>query len=363
MFISCVMFISGCGGGGSTGYVPSYETSPSPQTSPTATSTSGPTSTPTLSGNLTPGATATPTTGTGSSPRIEGCSIFPSDNVWNVPVDNLPVDPCSSVYINTIGASNHIHADFGSGIWPPDTGGPIGIPYVVVNGTQTKVRVSFTYASESDPGPYPIPTNAPIEGGSGSSGDRHVLVLDKDNCMLYELYYAYPQADGSWTAGSGAVYNLNSNVLRPSTWTSADAAGLAMLPGLVRYDEVASGEIKHAIRFTVPETRRAFIWPARHYASSLTEPQYPPMGQRFRLKASFDTSGFSHDARVILDALKKYGMIIADNGSSWYIGGVPDERWNNTVLHEMDVVVGTDFEAVDESSLMIDPNSGQAKIN
>jgi hypothetical protein len=188
-----------------------------------------------------------------------------------------------------------------------------------------------------------------------------VLVVDKDNCILYEIYSAYPQPDGTWQAGSGAVFNLASNALRPSTWTSADAAGLPILPGLVRFDEVASGEIKHALRFTVPQTRKAFIWPARHYASSLTGRQYPPMGQRFRLKASYDISGFSRDSRVILTALKKYGMILADNGSAWYISGAPDPGWDNDVLHELGRVTGAAFEAVDESALMVDPNSGQVK--
>jgi hypothetical protein len=291
-----------------------------------------------------------------ASPSIAGCAIFPDNNIWNVPVSGLPVDPRSQSYITTIGASKGLHADFGSGLWD---GGPIGIPYTTVSGSQTKVGVVFEYADESDPGPYPIPPNAPIEGGSQSTGDRHVLVVDTDNCILYELYSAYPQANGTWQAGSGAIFNLSSNTLRPSTWTSADAAGLSILPGLVRYDEVASGEIKHAVRFTAPQTRNAFIWPARHLASSLTGQQYPPMGQRFRLKADFDISGFSRDTRVILTALKKYGMILADNGSSWYISGSPDPRWDNDILHELGSVKGSAFEAVDEFSLMANPNSGQ----
>jgi hypothetical protein len=288
---------------------------------------------------------------------IQGCPLFPADNIWNTPVDTLPVDPNSSLYINTIGADEPVHADFGSGLWE---GEPIGIPFTTVPGTQVKVAVTFYYDDESDPGPYPIPADAPIEGGSDSDGDRHVLVVDRDNCILYELYDAYPQPNGSWTAGSGAIFDLNSNDLRPAGWTSADAAGLPILPGLVRYEEVAAGEIKHAIRVTAPQTRRHYIWPARHYASSLTGSQYPPMGQRFRLKADFDVSGFSTEVQVILQALKKYGMILADNGSSWFISGVPDERWDNDVLHELHNVQGSDFEAVDESSLMIDPDSAQA---
>ncbi len=295
----------------------------------------------------------------GSPPQIAGCAIFPADNVWNTPVDALPVDANSAAYVVTIGADEHVHADFGSGTWE---GAPIGIPYVDVDSSQTKVDVTFDYDDESDPGPYPIPPNAPIEGGSNSDGDRHVLVLERDNCILYELYDAWPQNSGnSWHAGSGAIFDLNSHALRPDGWTSADAAGLPILPGLVRYDEVAAGEIRHAIRFTAPQTRDTHIWPARHDASSLTGNQYPPMGQRFRLKAGFDISGFSAQTQVILRALQKYGMILADNGSSWYISGVPDDRWDNDMLHELGNVQGSAFEAVDESSLMIDADSGQAQ--
>jgi len=293
------------------------------------------------------------------APQIAGCSIFPADNVWNTPVDTLLLDTNSAAYVATIGADEHVHADFGSGTWE---GGPIGIPFVDVGSGQAQVPVTFDYDDESDPGPYPIPPDAPIEGGSGSSGDRHVLVLDRDNCILYELYDAWPQDGGSsWHAGSGAIFDLNSHDLRPDTWTSADAAGLPILPGLIRYDEVAAGEIRHAIRFTAPETRDAHIWPARHDASYLSGAQYPPMGQRFRLKAGFDISGFSTETQVILRALQKYGMILADNGSAWFISGAPDERWNNDALHELHDVHGSDFEAVDESSLMVDPDSGQAR--
>ncbi len=210
-----------------------------------------------------------------TAPTLEGCPVFPADNVWNAPVDNLPVDPNSSAYISTIGAAKGLHPDFGSGTYD---GGPIGIPYTLVSGTQARVNITFDYSDESDPGPYPIPPNAAIEGGSQSTGDRHVLVLDRDNCILYETWSSYPQPDGSWQAGSGAVFNLRSNALRPRGWTSADAAGLPILPGLVRYDEVASGEIRHALRFTAPQTRKEYIWPARHYASSLTASNYPPWG-------------------------------------------------------------------------------------
>jgi hypothetical protein len=293
-----------------------------------------------------------------ASSSVGGCALFPDDNVWNATVDTLPVDVNSQSYVATIGATKTLHADFGSGDW---NGGPIGIPYTVVGSSQKKVNVVFDYGGESDPGPYPIPPNAPIEGGPQSTGDRHVLVVDAGNCILYELYSAYPQSDGTWHAGSGAIFNLASETLRPSTWTSADAAGLPILPGLVRFDEVASGKIAHALRFTAPQTRKAFVWPARHYASSLTGQQYPPMGQRFRLKAGFDISGFSTDTKVILTALKKYGMILADNGSSWYISGSPDPQWNNDILHELGAVPGSAFEAINESLLMVSADSG--KVN
>ena len=283
----------------------------------------------------------------------------PGDNVWNVPVDTLPVDASSSAYIATIGADRPVHPDFGSGTWK---GEPIGIPYATVPGNQPKVAVTFDYDDESDPGPYPIPTDAPIEGGPGSSGDRHVLVLERDSCILYEMFDAHPQVDGSWQAGSGAVFDLNSNELRPAGWTSADAAGLPILAGLVRYDEVATGEITHALRFTAPQTRDGYIWPARHEASDLTGMQYPPMGQRFRLKADVDISGFSPEVQVILRAMKKYGIILADNGSAWFVSGVTDERWDNDDLHDLHQLHGSDFEAVDESMLMIDPDSGQVRI-
>ena len=287
---------------------------------------------------------------------VGGCPVFPADNVWNTPIDHLPVAANSATLVNTIGAGVRMHADFGSGTW---NGGPIGIPFITVPGSQTKYPATFEYADESDPGPYAIPLNAPIEGGSQSSGDRHAISIDTTNCILYELYAAYPQA-ASWQAGSGAIYALNSHALRPETWTSADAAGLPVFAGLVRYDEVAAGEIRHAIRLTVPQTRRAYVWPARHYASSLTGSQYPPMGQRFRLKASFNISAFPADVQVILRALKKYGLILADNGSAWYISGAPDSRWNNTNLATLHNVFGSDLEAVDGTALMINVNSGQA---
>ncbi len=292
-------------------------------------------------------------------PVLDGCPVFPADNIWNTPVDRMLADVNSSAYIQTIGPTRNVHADFGAGLWD---NGPIGIPFITVPGTQPKVPIVYTdYGDESDPGPFPVPPQAPIEGGSDSDGDRHVLVVDRSTCLLYELYNSWPQSDGSWWASSGALYDLRSHVLRPDTWTSADAAGLPILPGLVRYDEVASGEIRHALRFTVPSTRRAYVWPARHYASSLTGMQYPPMGQRFRLKADTDISTFSPEVQVILKALKKYGMILADNGSAWFLSGAPDERWNNDHLRELHRVLGSSFEAVDVSSLMIHPDSGQSK--
>jgi hypothetical protein len=290
-------------------------------------------------------------------PMIGTCAVLPADNIWNTPVDQLPLDANSATYVATIGSGTTLHADFGSGTY---NGGPIGIPFLTVPGTQTKYPATFLYADESDVGPYAVPLDAPIEGGAQSTGDRHAIAVDTDHCVLYELYRAFPQAS-SWKGDAGAIFNFFSNALRPSTWTSADAAGLPIFPGLVRYDEVASGEIRHAIRLTVPQTRKAFIWPARHYASSLTDLKYPPMGQRFRLRASFDVSSFSPEDQVILRAMKKYGLILADNGSAWFISGAPDSRWNNSNLGDLRRVVGSDFEAVNVSSLMIDPNSGQAK--
>jgi hypothetical protein len=292
--------------------------------------------------------------GTDSGPSVSGVPLFPPDHIWNTRIDSLPVDPHSAEYIGTIGSDNYLHADFGSGVYE---GYPIGIPYNLVNGSQEKKTVVFEYADESDPGPYPIPDNPLIEGGS----DHHILIIDRDARILYELFAAEKQVDGSWSAGSGAVFNVSDYVLRPSGWTSADAAGLAILPGLVRYDEVSAGEINHALRFTVPSTRRAYVWPARHYASSITDPAYPPMGQRFRLKSSFNSSGYPYQAKIVLEALKKYGMILSDNGAPWYVTGVPDEQWDNDALHTLHQLKGSDFEAVNCSSLMIDPDSGQAR--
>ncbi|HEU5200230.1 MAG TPA: hypothetical protein VFU32_11365 [Ktedonobacterales bacterium] len=291
---------------------------------------------------------------------IGGCPLFPSNNIWNTDISRLPVDARSEQYIASIGLTGHVHPDFGAGLYD---GEPIGIPYAVVPANQPLVPVHFDYADESDAGPYPVPANAPIEGGSQSDGDRHVLLVQQGSCKLYEMYASYPQADGSWQAGSGAVWNLNSNALRPAGWTSADAAGLPILPGLVRYDEVASGVIDHALRFTVQRTQKAYIWPARHQASSATDPALPPMGLRVRLKASVDISSFSPANQVILTALKRYGMIVGDNGSNWYLSGAPDDHWNNDDLAQLSHILGSDFEVVDTASLQVSANSGEARQN
>ncbi len=272
------------------------------------------------------------------------CPVFPRDNPWNQRVDGLPVAPDSERLIRGIGGGSYVHSDFGAGIWE---GARIGIPYVAVSKHQRRVPVSFDYADESDRGRYPIPRKAPIEGGRRSTGDRHVIVIDRDRCRLYELFAAYPVAGGRrWRAGSGAVWNLRSNKLRPAGWTSADAAGLPILPGLARYEDVRRGAIDHALRFTAPRTRRAFVYPARHYAPSSDDPGLPPMGLRVRLKASFDVSSFPRQSRVVLRALQRYGMILADNGSPWYVSGSPSRAWHDDDLHQLQRVHGSDFEVV-----------------
>ena len=276
-------------------------------------------------------------------PNAPRCPVFPKTNSWNKRVDSLPVAPNSDAIIRSIGIDTGLHPDFGSGLY---AGGKIGIPYDVVTKKTPRSRVTFDYADESDKGPYPIPRGVHVESGS----DRHALLVDRDACRLYELYSLARTASG-WRAGSGAVWNLSSNKLRPAGWTSADAAGLPIFPGLARYDEVARGVIDHALRFTVERTRRAYVYPARHYASSLTDPDLPPMGLRVRLKASFDVSGFPKQARVVLTALKRYGMLLADNGSNWYISGAPSPAWSNDQLHTLGRVTGSDFQVVDASSL------------
>jgi hypothetical protein len=285
-----------------------------------------------------------------SSPTLGGCPVFPATNVWNTPVDKLPVAGDSSTIIAAIGAGN-VHADFGSGLWD---GSRIGVPYVVVHGKATpKSHVSFDYADESDRGPYPIPASVPIEGAPAArnEGDRHALIVDRDSCRLYELY-ALRRENGRWAAGSGAIWSLRSNALRPATWTSADAAGLPILPGLARWEgDASTGRIGHALRFTVQRTRKAFVYPARHYASSSTDPSLPPMGLRVRLKASVDISSLPPQARIVAQAMKTYGMILADNGSNWYVSGAPSPKWSNDQLHALGSLSGADFEVVDTSHL------------
>jgi hypothetical protein len=281
-------------------------------------------------------------------PQAPSCPVFPASSPWNQRVDRLPVAADSARIVQSIGVDDHVHADFGSGLWE---GGPIGIPITVVRGTQAKSRVAFEYAGESDKGPYPIPRNVAIEGGRNADGDRHALIVDRDRCTLYELFALYPTAGGGWRAGSGAVFDLRSNRLRPAGWTSADAAGLPILPGLARYEEVARGRIDHALRFTVSRTRRAYVWPARHFASSDTDPALPPMGLRVRLKRSYPIAGFPRQARIVLQALKEYGMILADNGSDWYVSGAPHPKWSNRELHTLHRVPGSAFEVVDGTRL------------
>jgi hypothetical protein len=284
-----------------------------------------------------------------AAPQIGVCQVFPSTNVWNQRVDRLPVARDSATLIRSIGLDSAVHPDFGSGLYD---GHRIGIPFAVVSGRQTrKTRPKFDYADESDPGPYPIPVNVPIEGAPHpDDGDRHALIVDRDTCTLYELY-ALRRSGSGWAAGSGAIWSLSSNRLRPAGWTSADAAGLPILPGLARYEEVAAGSIDHALRFTAPRTRRAYVYPARHYASDSTDPALPPMGLRVRLEAGVDISSYPPQARVVLEALKRYGMILADNGSPWYISGAPDPRWSNDDLHSLGRLTGADFEVVDTSHL------------
>jgi hypothetical protein len=285
----------------------------------------------------------TPELGPGAS--LHGAQVFPADNAWNEDISTAPVDPNSANLIAGMGVNVSLHPDFGT-VW---NGAPNGIPYVVVDGSQARVPINFTaFGSESDPGPYPVPPTAPIEGGPNGASDRHVIVIDRDNWKLYELYRAFPINSGaSWNAESGAVFDLNSNALRPAGWTSADAAGLPIFPGLVRYDEVfEQKEIKHALRFTAQITRRAYVHPARHWASTNTSVDRPPMGMRVRLKASVDISGYSPSMQVILRALKKYGMILADNGSNWFISGAPDPRWDDDDLNTLKNIKGSNFEVV-----------------
>ena len=278
-------------------------------------------------------------------PAAPDCPLFPETNVWNKPVAKLPLRSNSRTIVDAIGAGLPVHADFGSGVYQ---GAPIGIPITAVTSAEPLSAVDFHYDDESDAGPYPIPDDVAIEGGDDSDGDRHAIIVDSDSCRLYELSALYPTP---WSAGSGAIWSLTSNALRPRGWTSADAAGLPILPGLVRYEEVAAGHIDHAIRFTVSRSRRDYVYPARHFASSLTSKSLPPMGLRLRLRANYPVSGFPYQARVVLKALKRYGMIVADNGTSWYLTGAPDAGWDNDQLHTLGKVKGSDFRVVDTRNL------------
>lgn len=283
--------------------------------------------------------------GTGGGGTTGTRTVFPADNPWNMDISAQPVDPNSTTLINSCGGSTRkVHPDFGT-VWD---GAPNGIPYILVSGTQAKVPVSFDYDDESDPGPYPVPANAPIEGGANGTGDRHVIVIDTTAWKLYEMFDAHPLNGGtSWHAGSGATWDLSSNALRPAGWTSADAAGLPIFAGLVRYDEaVTRGAINHALRFTCPATRKAYVSPARHWASSQTSASYMPMGARVRLKANVDISTYPPEVRVILTALKTYGMFLADNGSGFYISGAPDSRWSDDNLATLGRLTAANFELV-----------------
>ncbi len=272
-------------------------------------------------------------------PSAPGCPVLPPGNVWNTPVDTLPRHPDSDRLISGIGLGEDLHPDFSDA-------GRYGIPINVVGKATPKRAVRFEYADESDRVRYPIPARPRIEGG----GDRHILMLDRDTCRLYELFAAERSGSG-WSAGSGAVFDLRSNRLRPSGWTSADAAGLPILPGLARFDEVKRGVIDHALRFTAPETRKAYVYPARHFASSSLDPGLPPMGLRVRLKKGVSLAGYGPQARVVLTALKRYGMILADNGSPWYVTGAPNAGWDDDDLHDLGRITGADFEVVDTRRL------------
>ena len=329
---------------------------------PTVTPTDGPSHTPTPTPTPqapTPGPTATPPpVVTGVEPS---CQVFPADNWWNTDISAFPVHANSQNYINSIGPNQDLHPDFGT-VWD---GKPIGIPYVVVGGSQPKVPVSFYYPTESDPGPYPIPPNVPVEGQpvgqpntASFGGDRHTIVIDDENCILYETYDSWPVNGGaSWDTGSGAIFDLSSNALRADTWTSADAAGLPIFPGLVRYSEVVEeGVIDHALRFTVAETQTAFIHPATHYASDNPDPNVPPMGLRLRMKASYDCTWATSEVQVICAAMKKYGMFVADNGADWYVSGAPDPRWDDDRIGDLKSVPGSAFEVVDTGEDIITAN-------
>jgi len=288
------------------------------------------------------------------------CPAFPADNVWNTPVTGLPVDPHSAQWLRNMAAgSTYLHPDYG----PGGGSSPYGIPWQITPAHPRFVKVHFGYADQSDRGPYPFAANTPIEGGAMANGDRHALMVDPTTCVLYELYDAYYHAGNRSTAGSGAIWHLESNRLRPAGWTSADAAGLPILPGLVNYDEVMSGHIDHAIRFTADTTDTSYIWPARHEAGSVNSPDYPPMGARFRLSAGFHlpSSECAKPCQVVIQAMKTYGLILADNGSNWYFQGTADARWTYTMVDQLKQIPASAFQAVDESCLVISRSSGQAR--
>ena len=334
MLVVLALAVAGCGRGGSSLVGPIDAATPNPSADPSAQAGTSSTSVPE------PSAVA-----------AESCDGFPATNIWRADVSRLPVHRSSSAYVASIGAGATMHPDFGSGLWE---GSPIGIPVTVVKPDQAKVKVTFQYGRESDPGPYPIPANVAIEGGS----DRHIILHDPVGCKVYELFAAQKGGDGSWRAGSGAVFDLRSHRLRPAGWTSADAAGLSIFAGLTRYTEK---EINHALRITAPRTQNSYIWPARHAASSSSDAALPPMGLRLRLKAGVDTSKMPRQARMVADAMKKYGVVLADNGSAWYLSGAPDQRWSNDALRALKSLRGSDFEAVDTSGLMLDKDSGECR--
>jgi hypothetical protein len=301
-----------------------------------------------------------------AAPTVGGCPVYPANHYWNTRVDTLPVHPSSAAWVNSIGATTRIHPDWGNVL-----ADNFGIPFVTVTGSQARVPILFGldgFSDESDPGPMPIPPNAPVEGGNAADGDRHVLVIDTTNCILYELYRAFSNGGGaSWTVDSSARFDLRSNALRPDRWTSADAAGFAIFPGLVRWEEVSAGEIAHAIRFTASRIwgrnngQPYYLWPARHWSGSSTDSTRPPMGARFRLKADFDISRFDARTQVILRAFKRYGLVLADAGSDWFFQGVSDASFPDIVFDELKSITGGNFEAVDTAVMQVDPNTAEAR--
>ncbi len=295
--------------------------------------------------------------GASASPSAGACPSFPANNVWNTDISGLPLHSSSAAWVGNMGGPSHLlHPDFG-----PSGGYPYGIPFNIVDSSHPKINISFQYSDESDHVPYPFGSDTSIEGGPGATGDRHAIMIDQSTCTLYELYNAYYNGATSSTAGSGATWNLAGNALRPAGWTSADAAGLPIFPGLLRLEEVNSGSVQHAIRFTAQQTDRSYLWPARHQAGAASDPSLPPMGARFRLRAGFDTSHFSAATQVVLKAMKHYGLILADNGSNWYFQGAAETGWSDTMISELKTIPAGQFDAVDESTLMIDPDSAQAR--